>query len=191
MLTIDSGHNNNNTHSSGWIGETTVGTKSALRFCRIDGRLLRPVRSSNTAHNYAVLKLGSSCPAGSVEFTRYFDNNDACGNSTNPSCNTYADLSFLGDIAPNQYGGNYANNLWMRFCMFRASSSASSFSFPNLGHSYGVFAAAGLIGAMESGYLYTDDEDSANNNSTSGDLTGSAGFLTLGSNTTLRMARVR
>jgi hypothetical protein len=191
MIGLDTENDDNNNQRSGWVGATTGSSNTYFHLCRVDGTKFKQVKSANAADNYAVVKLGTKCPDGSVEFTRYFDANDSCGNWLGGigACGPYGD--YEGNITPNSYGGNYGNNLTMLFCMFRASSSAATFNFPNLGSPYGVFGASGLHGTMESGWVYTDDEDDSNNNQTWGLTGGSEAFLEAGKNTKLHMARVR
>lgn len=150
--------NNNNDHS-GWIGATGSSNNTDLKFCRVDGRTFKPLMGCNgltvdTPRDYAVLKLGSVCPNGSVEFEKFIDNE----NDNND--NWYYDSS--GDHAPNNY-------LWgdtrLHFCFFGTASSVSATmgSFPSLGIPYGVFGRSTLVNAGEAstyGWFRSDDEDS-------------------------------
>ncbi len=187
MLGIDNENDNNNNSTIGWVGAASSGQNTYLRFCRVRGSQFKQVRSDRGSDTYAVLKLGTTCPTGSVELTRYFDNNDSCGNwlGSIGACRAYQD--WYGNISPNSYGGNYGNNLTMKLCMFRASATAANFSFPALSTGYGVFGQGGL----ENGWIYTDDEDDNNHNSLTGSTAGSAAFLTAGSNTKLWFSRKR
>ncbi|MBV9791336.1 MAG: hypothetical protein JOZ51_24280, partial [Chloroflexi bacterium] len=181
LLTIhmDDEDSSNANGRGGWIGATTSTNNTTLRFCRVPGNGFRALSSSNIIQNhYAVLKLGTVCPNGSVEFSRYFDNEDH--NNAN---------SFAGPITPNTSN----NNTRLVFCLFRSSSSTMT-GFPNLGAAYGVFAASNFSQALATGYVYTDDEDSWNNNSYSagsGWIVDAQRMVTAGNNTTLRMARVK
>jgi hypothetical protein len=191
MLTLENEYTNNNWNEiDGWIGATEQpNSVTKWHFCRVDGRNFGRVRSNNSAHNYAVLKLGNTCPAGSVEFNRHFDNEDrpsgcppwplACGVGKPPT---------QGNYAPNHYNGN---NLDMKFCMFRASPTAGvTLPLAFLGMPYGVFATPDLPGALDSGYVHTDDEDDNNWNSLTGDFAGSQLFLEADGATTLHVAKV-
>jgi hypothetical protein len=192
-LGFDNEDDNNNNQRSGWVGATSGGRNTDMFFCRVDGRSFRQRAGNDASGNYAVLQLGNTCPAGSVSFTRYFDNEDdpfTNGIYEPQVCKTGAFWSD-GDISPSAYGGNCYNNLWMRFCMFRASTGGSSSPWPDVGVSYGVFSGSNNAGGRATGNVYTDDEDDNNNNSISGDFSGSEAFLTRGSNTRMFMMRVR
>jgi hypothetical protein len=190
MLHAENEREGNWNDKGGWIGATDQ-QKGHTKFnvCRVDGSAFRNARGTASNLNYAVVKLGATCPAGSVEFTRYFDNEDrprscppwpiACG---------VGKPDTLGDFAPSYYS---SNNLWMKFCMFRASASGSTSPAPNLGFSYGVFGTPSQFGALADGFVHTDDEDDGNANRLQGDHSGSSAFLTAGGNTTLKIVRVR
>lgn len=181
ILTIhmDDEDNNNANSRSGWIGATTSTNNTTFRFCRVPGGLFRALSTTNLVQNhYAVLKLGTICPNGSVEFTRHFDNEDR--NNKNSSS---------GGIAPNVSDSNTT----LVFCLFRSSGSTMS-SFPNLGISYGVFATSTFSQALRTGYAYTDDEDRNNKNSFSanpGWVGDAQRIITGGSNTSVNMVQVR
>lgn len=152
---------------AGWLGASSVdGNKNThLRFCRVDGRRLKPLIDVGTAagpqypFDYAVLKLGERCPVDSAEFGRFVDNED-----NNPIS------SASGDVAPNYLDGN--KNTMMRFCLFRFSNTGggamqqtpeSSNQFPVFGFPYGVFAAENFMGSTyQTGFIDMDDEDGAN-----------------------------
>ncbi|HEX6292208.1 MAG TPA: hypothetical protein VFZ66_23670 [Herpetosiphonaceae bacterium] len=175
---MDDEDNNNANGRGGWIGATTSTNNTTFRFCRVPGSLFRALSTTNQPQrHYAVLKLGSVCPAGSVEFGRYFDNED--NNNQNWSS---------GPITPNVS----TNNTTLRFCLFRAASTTMS-AFPNLGFSYGVFAPASFSQALATGYVYTDDEDWWNANgymAGSGWISDAQQIVSGGSNTLIRLARV-
>jgi hypothetical protein len=104
--------------------------------------------------DYAVLKLGPACPPGSVEFNRFFDNEDTANANF-----------FSGVIAPNQS----TVNTRLFFCMFRAAQigDPTIAVFPNLapGFAYGVFGPTDFDqGALGFGTIQTDDEDTGNTN---------------------------
>lgn len=174
----DEDHNNANGRG-GWIGATTSNNNTTFRFCRVPGNGFRALSSNNLIQNhYAVLKLGTVCPNGSVEFSRYFDNEDR--NNQN---------WYSGSIAPNTSD----RNTRLVFCLFR-SSQISMLSFPNLGMFYGVFAASNFSQAMTTGYVHTDDQDNSNANSYSASpawVVDAQRIVTSGGNTDLRMARVK
>lgn len=164
---------------AGWVGATTVDGSGNTNFvfCRVDGTRFHSLAASNDVHsNYAVLKLGQSCPEGAVEFSRYFDNED--GNNKN---------SYSGNIFPNVV----EKNSTLRFCLFKGDGSTAS-SFPNLGFEYGVFAAPEFTFTSARGFIHTDDEDNRNANGYEADPAwkwAATAIITEGSNTTLNTAR--
>ena len=156
-IRMDDEDDGNGNQQSGWIGKTRSDGQSAntlLVFCRVDGVLFRPLSTAGSASNmrddYAVLKLGTTCPSGSQEFSRYFDNED-------DSNGNYS----IGVIYPNvsnQYGTR------LRFCLFRYAAAGVSTmpSFPNLGLPYGVLAPGDFNRGISLGSIRTDDEDDSN-----------------------------
>jgi hypothetical protein len=150
----DEDTDNANSHSN-WIGKTESSANTRFHFCRVDGNLFKPFSTvsslSDMRDDYAVLKLGPACPPGSVEFNRFFDNEDSHGNSN----------SFDGDIAPNES----THNTRLFFCMFRAAQLGAMTTigvFPevSLGFHYGVLAPADFNhGAITHGQFRTDEED--------------------------------
>jgi hypothetical protein len=183
---MDDEDSSNNSSLSGWHGATSSQTR--FQFCRVDGSAFRGTGWCNSGQ-YAVLKLGTACPNGSVELSRYFDNEDS-GNNNSSS----------GDIAPSTQGGSATN---LRLCAFtryplaKCTADSPVVEFPHVGFSYGVFADPAVYGALETGRIYTDDEDSGNNNAwnlsqlQSWQVTAIQEFLYGGSNTYLETARVR
>ncbi len=178
----DEDSNNANSHS-GWIGATNSTSNTRFYFCRTRGDAFKPLTTtSNSSKVYAVLKLGQQCPTGSVEFSRYFDNEDSSNNNS-----WYASIS--SNISPN----SSTSNTRLVFCLFTTGSQTMS-GFPNLGINYGVFAASNLSGALSTGTVHTDDEDSSNNNSYTVDSSYSSlatAIVSSGKNTDIRMARVK
>ncbi|QSQ19145.1 hypothetical protein JY651_27775 [Pyxidicoccus parkwayensis] len=168
----------------GWIGGITSNNNTTWRFCRVDASKFKPLSKDSLRQNhYAVLMLGGSCPTGSLRFSRYFDNEDK--NNAN-----WASANFVW--APNSSDRN--TNLV--FCVFRGAgaSGATMSDMPNLGFSYGVLAASDFSKRLATGWVHTDDEDSNNQNSY-GDPHGQYGdvsrFITVGSNTTVNLVKVR
>ena len=82
---MDDEDSSNNSSQSGWVGATNSQTR--FQFCRVDGSAFKRVASaycsSHWSDSFAVLKLGATCPNGSVEFSRYFDNEDSSNNNSN------------------------------------------------------------------------------------------------------------
>lgn len=181
VLTIhmDDEDNNNANSRSGWIGAITSTSNTTFRFCRVRGTQFRALSSTNVIQNhYAVLKLGSFCPNGSVEFTRHFDNED--NNNKN---------SYSGSIAPNVSNSNTT----LSFCLFRWSALTMG-AFPDFGTQYGVFAASDFSQRIQTGSLHTDDEDRNNKNGYWADVSFSGDaqrIISTGSNTDLKLVRVR
>jgi hypothetical protein len=155
MDTVDNGLDS---AAVGWTGASWVDGRNYvnLNFCRVDGKKFLPLTSTpDQTKEYAVLKLGSRCPAGSVEFGRMFDNEDS-GNLNRNS----------GNIAPSYQDVN----TMMKFCLFRYAASGAPIMqpnpntgtmFPPLGFAYGVFAAPAFYYTVSgaSGMIVTDDEN--------------------------------
>jgi hypothetical protein len=166
----------------GWIGAIISNSNTEFFFCRIDGQQLRPLTTqfTETQHHYAVLKLGTTCPNDSNEFSRFFDNEDRRNDSWS-----------IGDIAPNISNGNTT----LVFCLFRGDPSVSPMSdFPDLGFSYGVFATSSFSKQIATGFVWTDDENGRNADSYSADAgwkPDAVRIITEGRDTTLNIARVR
>lgn len=183
---MDDEDSSNNSSLTGWYGSTNSQTR--FQFCRVDGSVFTGTGWCN-AGEYAVLKLGTTCPNGSVELSRYFDNEDSGNNNSNS-----------GNIAPSTQNGAGTT---LRMCAFtryplaKCSADSPVVEFPNVGFSYGVFADPGVYGALQTGQIYTDDEDSGNNNAwnlsqlQSWQVTAVQKFLYGGNNTVLETARVR
>jgi hypothetical protein len=183
---MDDEDSSNNSSLTGWYGSTNSQTR--LQFCRVDGNAFTGTGWCN-AGEYAVLKLGTTCPNGSVELSRYFDNEDSGNNNSNSD-----------NIAPSTQGGSATT---LRFCAFtryplaKCSADSPVVEFPNVGFSYGVLADPSVYGALQTGQIYTDDEDSGNNNAWNfsqlqgWQVTAVQKFLFGGSNTVLETARVR
>jgi len=186
---MDDQNGSNNNARSGWIGATGSSSNTDLAFCRVDGRTFKPLTScaSETVRDYAVLKLGSVCPNGSVEFSKYINNEN-----TN-NANSHYDSS--GDHYPNEY----TENTKLYFCFFGSASSLSATmgKFPSLsGLPYGVFGRSTLVNAgaaSVSGWFRSDDEDSGSNSyyAPSSILSRVAQIISNDSqNTTLNVAKV-
>jgi hypothetical protein len=181
---MDNENHNNNNSRSGWIGATASTQNTTFKFCYARGSDFHQVRSDNANDNYAVIKLGTRCPAGSVEFWRHFDGEDDNTSTT----------VWVGPVGSGNAGEK--GNLDLHFCLFRASPSAPTGynTWPSIGVPYGVFGSAGLRGTLEAGNVYTDDEDDNNHDTLGGDYVGSERLLEprfKNGGTRLYMARVR
>lgn len=165
----------------GWIGATRSTNNTQLFFCRVDGKIFKPLSTVNDPrYHYAVVKLGTVCPNGSQEFVRHFDNED--NNNQN-----WSNMPSGGQNVIDR-------NTTLHFCLFRNGSGSNVMSdFPNLGYTYGVFAASNFYKAQATGGVYTDDEDTRNANSYWGaaPMTDAQRIVTSGSNTTLNMVKVK
>ncbi|MBJ6761493.1 S8 family serine peptidase [Myxococcaceae bacterium JPH2] len=179
QFNLDNEDKRASSYVSGWVGGTvmTGNSDTQLNFCRVDGVLFHSLlASSDSRSNYAVLKLGTQCPTGSVEFSRYFDNEDR--NNLN---------SYLGNIAPNTMDGNTR----MYFCLFRGGGTVA-LRLPSLGFEYGVFAEPGFAVAAATGLIHTDDEDTQNINGYSADpawFSAATAIVSDGGNTDLHTAK--
>jgi len=182
-ITMDDEDTTNGNDQSGWIGATYSGSNTKFTFCRVPGNMFKPL---NTAEPYAVLKLGTTCPAGSETFSRTFDNEDTSNDNT-----------YTGNIYPNTSTVSPSKTT-LAFCLFRGGSTNMP-SFPALGFNYGVFSRQGMSKSLGEGWVYTDDEDTSNGNGMSfswlafdwAKTNDALQIISDGPNTTLRMARVR
>ncbi|HEX8434931.1 hypothetical protein [Archangium sp.] len=180
-LYMDDEDRRNANNRWGWIGATRSTDNTQLFFCRVDGRIFKPLSTVNdTRNHYAVVKLGSQCPNGSETFVRHFDNED--NNNKN-----WANMPSGGSHVLNR-------NTTLHFCLFRNGSNTMS-GFPNLNYTYGVFAAPGFYKALSTGGIYTDDEDNNNANSYqawgNNTMTDAMRIISGGNNTTLNMVKVK
>ncbi len=190
---LDNEDDNNKNNRSGWLGGIGSTRNTMLPFCRINGQKLKPLTTAlNTAYEYAVLSLSSTCPSGSVSFYRHFDTEDS---------NNYSEVR---SDSTRTTGANYSNwealalpsfrdsskNVRVVFCMFR-SSAAPMANFPDLSQPYGVFAPADFARAIEKGWIYTDDEDASTGNGYGSPFPAeSQRMVTTGNNTYLYTAQV-
>ena len=140
---MDDEDNNNASKRTGWRG--AIYGSTVFQFCRIDGDAFKPL---SNGEDYAVLKLSDSCPNNSIEFDRYFDNEDNRNNNQS-----------TGNIYPNIVG----HNTHLKFCYFKGTNHGMD-SFPNIGVEYGVFAPRNFSKSLASGTIFTDDEDKNNAN---------------------------
>ncbi|WP_438026386.1 hypothetical protein [Sorangium sp. So ce233] len=183
MIHMDDEDRRNISSARGWTGRISSNDENTtFYFCEVDGSLFRPLSTvNNGAYHYAVLKLGTTCPPGSVDVYRFFDNeNDDNGNGRH------------GDIYPNTSNVDTGLN----FCLFRYAlpGNATMTRFPDLGINYGVFARETFTHRLATGYVHTDDEDrrNANRYSVASDAVSDAqAIISAGSNTELRIARVK
>ncbi len=180
VINMDDEDGSNENSAWGWQGAFVQTNNTKFVFCRVDGQKFKPLIRISANDNYAVLKLGTSCPAGSYGFWKYIDNEDH--NNANSSS---------GTIAPNVVDGNTR----LYFCLFTTVLDTTGVSsFPDLGFSYGVFGRDMYLGALDKGGLLTDDEDSNNHNSygyTSVTQTDATRIITYGPNTEFYMTRVK
>jgi len=135
---MDDEDTHNESKLTGWVGATSSLTK--FKFCRVNGDQFKPLSNGEA---YAVLKLSDSCPNNSIEFSRFFDNEDDRNNNQT-----------TGNIYPNIVN----RNTTLKFCYFKGRASGMS-SFPNIGINYGVFSPSNFALSIESGQIYTDDQD--------------------------------
>lgn len=179
---MDNEDSNEASSLSGWVGGTQLDSNGNLRFafCRVSADSFQSLASSSSSRsNYAVLRLSGRCPNGSVEFERYFDNEDDDNRNTSS-----------GLIWPSTMG----TNTRLRFCLFRGGSAYGSV-LPDLGFDYGVFAESNFAFKTTTGgtgTIFSDDEDSNNGNSYVADAAWKAEatrIISEGSNTTLRTVR--
>jgi hypothetical protein len=192
VIQDDEDDRNENRHD-GWIGGVVIHAPSTsfpgahatyIPLCLVDGTRFTGMLAYQV--NFAVLRLGSSCPPGARAFDRYVDDEDNGGQPNHDSNN-------LPPGGTSQPGGR---NTTFRFCWFvnTAGSPAPLGSFPNLGGRYDVFGPNASY-AYDHGSFHTDDEDTDNENSLTPEpnplisaLRGQV--LVADRNTTYRMIRV-
>lgn len=186
-ISMDDEDTTNNNNHSGWIGATISTGNTQFAFCRVNGEEFHPLSNGVP---YAVLKLDETCPAGAKEFTRTFDNEDT-SNSNSYTGNIYPNLS---TVSPSQTK--------LVFCLFRGGGAGDMETWPvvSSGFKYGVFVREGVSPGLGDGFVLTDDEDTTNGNDYSTSWSQlleqqvtveARQIISDGSNTTLRMARVR
>ncbi|MEZ4707831.1 MAG: cohesin domain-containing protein [Caldilineaceae bacterium] len=191
---MDDEDDDNKNGLSGWTGAIQQDRNTLWVFCRVDGSEFFPWGSDDFdsvfENNYAVLKLSDACPNGSLDFARYFDNEDTRNKN----------VVTRSPVWPNEW----VSNVRLHFCVFFGDyygtydgPNGLMTSFPELPFEYGVFAPLGLAASMENGVIHTDDEDDDNNNSYSYDANmssfqrGLVHQIIAGSdNTDLRTAKV-
>jgi hypothetical protein len=131
----------------------------AFNFCRVDGALFKPFVADGTqGNNYALLRLGEECPAGSVKVSKYINNPDGVRSNAT-----------LGNIGPNQSGNVPGTFTQLEFCLFQAQEEGAPVKegFPDVGvafavfHDYEGFQPPWVIGKR---WLRTDDENSGDGN---------------------------
>jgi hypothetical protein len=149
QIYMDDEDRRNANRREGWRGAISQDRNTLFRFCKVNGDKFKSLNSYG--ENYAVLKLDKRCPNDSIEFVRYFDNED----SRNANWSS-------GNIYPN----SSTKNTTLHFCFFKGKNSNDNTmnSFPEIGIKYGVFAPSNFSKSLESGYLRTDDEDWWNGN---------------------------
>lgn len=197
-IKMDDEDKKNKSSVTGWTGAIShYPTGTTFGFCRVDGIKFF---YNHVKNDYAVLQLGTNCPAGSVSIQRLFDNEDKSNNTNSSSGNIDPNSSFFY----HSYDGSGPDTL-MYFCFFKGDSTSIS-SLPDFKVPYGVFAAPSSAW-LATGLVHTDDEDSNDPNSrdlTFSDLAddytlldfakiiiGVEGTYPLqGKNTTLRVAKV-
>ncbi|HEX6900640.1 MAG TPA: hypothetical protein VF789_13025 [Thermoanaerobaculia bacterium] len=134
---IDNEDNNNANNRGGWLGASISNRNTTLKICSVDSSLF-----TSASQPYMLVSLWSSCPPGTTRITRQVDSED-----NNPTSSS----DIPGVI------GTYKDVI-LSFCLFPASGQSSA-SFPALGWDYGVFAAPGFPQALQTGFLYMDDQD--------------------------------
>jgi len=136
---------------------------TVLNFCRVDGARFQALTTAAApAQYYAVLKLGTVCPNGSVEVQKTIDNED------DPIGDDLSDV--LGALGPNQVSADPALGTITRltFCYFRAATPPDQVmsGFPDLGFPYAVFHrydGEQPAWVMLKRWQYSNDEDNQAN----------------------------
>jgi hypothetical protein len=156
---MDNEDTDNANQSSGWIGAIFRGRNTIFELCKIDGsRLGRLPTPSSGSAKYAVLKLGAACPPASTEFVRYHDDEDR------PPLNISWMAGEPGPTRQNFDGGTGTEFHWCVFDQVPAGATPTMRYFPPLGFRYGVVAPPNFSRAESTGSVFTDDEDTNNQN---------------------------
>lgn len=147
IISMDDSDSGNTSSVSGWTGDIShYSTGTTFGFCRVDGNQFY----SLPTRDYAVLQLGSTCPNGSQNVIRVFDNQHGFNNNNWSS----------GNISPNSQSIPHETS--MSFCFFPKGVAPTTSSFPNFYVPYGVFAAPPSLMGLATGVVHTDDNDSSN-----------------------------
>jgi hypothetical protein len=153
--------------SSPWKG----GANTTISYCQEAISAL-----PRTKIDYAVISGSSTCPANSYRFTRRLDNEDD-GNHNSEG----------GEVDPNVASRSSDGYSFVNFCFVPADPSATDF-LPSLWNDNYIFFTTSS--APLHGYLYTDDEDSSNNDQYSSSnatyTTRMQAIISAGSNTYFR-----
>lgn len=184
-IAMDDEDRRNNNGRSGWIGATTSDRNTTWRFCKVNqsgfGNDFAALAYASADANYAVLKLGATCPSGARTIARWQDNED-WRNANWSSGNTYPNVNVRG------------RNWLTYYCHFdggKAGTSGLMGGFPWMSFRYGVFAGNRMPSQYAAAYgdVYQDDEDWFNVNN----WTGLFNTQTMGggSNTWRRLVKVR
>ncbi len=201
---MDNENENNENTRGGWTGAVRSTSNTRLEVCQVDGSRLGRLAGSGSGPpglaDYAVLRLGESCPTGASEVIRYHDDEDDHNGAANgeTAVETEEGLNtnwMAGDVGPTRqnFGGTGTELHWCVFLEAPAGEAKMS-DFPGFGFVYGVLAPDDHPKAKETGYFRTDDEDDDNKNDVNplGDASDSLIFrlARVGSNTLYRLARV-
>ncbi|MBQ7079343.1 MAG: hypothetical protein IJM92_06705 [Fibrobacter sp.] len=150
----DSNNQTSITHVGGAAG-APIGVKKAGSYLRFRYCGLYFSQLPQARFGYAVLKLDSECPAGSLPITRIHDTEDSANND-----------SYTGYIWPNTVvkGSTHAR---LQYC-YVPSKAGSSIKYP-FDKKYGVFASNRAYVGDESNIsvskVFVDDENNNNQNS--------------------------
>jgi hypothetical protein len=129
-------------------GTVLKGSGIGLSFCSVHGRVFRGTNDDD----FAVLKLGTTCPNGSMEQSIRLDTEDSNNNNR-----------WAGKLGPNIIN-YYSATLF--FCVFPGIQDFPLSEFPKFGIPYAVFHDFDQVGStsinrllFEKKYFYFDDED--------------------------------
>jgi hypothetical protein len=136
-IDFDNEDTNNGNDRWGWLGGIVSNRNTRFNLCLVNSADFRP-----GPEPYMVLSAYVDlCPYGTWTVTRVVD----CENHK-PACKS--DLP--GVILSSQ-----ARDVKLTFCVYH---DGAQFSFPGYGIEYGVFAAPSFGGALETGWVYMDDQ---------------------------------
>jgi hypothetical protein len=153
---IDNEDRRNANSRSGWIGSILSTENTHFYVCRVEGAQFKHV----PGNPYMVFSLGSLCPNGSQTVYRTFD-----ADNGNPG--SWSDIYASTEGLPidviwpwNSTFNDQRKDVSITFCLFDGNGIHTG-PMPTPGWDYGVFAAPGVSFATATGFLTTDDEDTA------------------------------
>ncbi len=152
IVRLDNEDHNNANSRNGWFGAIDSGSNTEFTFCRVPdgarfGTLAAP---SSGVNDYSVLKLGTSCPPGSTDWSRTQDTEDP---------GAVNEDYMYGQTGPTALA-THGSSVTLNFCVFPHSASPTATGMPDLGYGYNVIANPAFRQSTgRTGWVQQDDED--------------------------------